>query len=556
MKITKPDNFYIKTNLLENRYVTDGVIWTVDETIFNKETKLFLVVSLNTRAILGYIQGKNCRNDDLVIELYKKILDEYEFPSKPCFVHSDLEETYHSKKVQQFLSNQGIYISTTEGVKNQNQLSESINNRIKYLVASKLLENTNSKAYREFSISLPDELRSIRKKVHRCQDKEYRKYLFESKLFKNQRQEVIQGAILEHNRKDFTKGISRQEAQYYDSFIDGRTIDSTQLVNKKDMFAQKVQDENVASIQFVQSKVSSILKSDIQSERKLAELVSLVCQRQDKTDELLKQGFVGLSIQNAELIKNNQELKDSNQELKDKLDENLKKLNELLQQQYLVEERKRKRTNRKRLPVKDPVTEEIYEYLIQRANNIYKETYQGARLRLALSLLVITGVRISELLPLTVDQLENLFRHSWIAIDRMKRGPSSHKAYLTPKGRKIIKKRSGDFEIILYSKTKDSHIFTPQYSDDTLNRTSFTKIINKFLKESVEELPNKPNIRSHSFRVGFITQLWRDTEDIEFVRQAIGHAKIDTTSRYVQNLSEEERQRRMINIQTTDDLFY
>jgi len=556
MKITKPDDFYIKTNLLENRYVTDGVIWTVDETIFNSETRLFLVVSLNTRAILGYIQGNNCRNDDLVIELYKEILDEYEFPSKPCFVHSDMEETYHSENVQKFLSNKGIYISTTEGAKNQNQLSESINNRIKYLVAQILLDNTNSKDYREFYKKLPDKLRSIRKKVHRCQDKEYRKNLFESKLFKNQRREVIQRAILEYNKTDFTKGISRQEAQYYDSFIEGRTIDNTQLVKKKDMIAQKIQDENVASIQFVQSKVSDILKSNTQSEQKVVELVSFMCQRQDKTDELLKQGFVGLSIQNAELLKNNQELKDDNQELKDRLDENLKKLNELLQQQVFAEERRGKRKNRKRLPAKDPVTEEIYEYLITRADSVYRETYQGARLRLTLALLVITGVRISEVLPLKINQLENLFKYSWIAIDRMKRGPSSHKAFLTQKGRKILQKRGRDFEIILYAKENDSNIFTPQYSEDPLNRTAFTKMINKFLKESVEELPNKPNIRSHSFRVGFITQLWRDTEDIEFVRQAIGHAKIDTTSRYVQNLSEEERQRRMIDIQTTDDLFY
>ena len=39
-------------------------------------------------------------------------------------------------------------------------------------------------------------------------------------------------------------------------------------------------------------------------------------------------------------------------------------------------------------------------------------------------------------------------------------------------------------------------------------------------------MPNKPTLTSHGFRIGFITKLWRDTGDIEFVRQAIGHAKI------------------------------
>ena len=54
-------------------------------------------------------------------------------------------------------------------------------------------------------------------------------------------------------------------------------------------------------------------------------------------------------------------------------------------------------------------------------------------------------------------------------------------------------------------------------------------------------IESKPNITSHSFRIGYITNLWKDTSDIEFVRQAIGHSKIDTTSKYIENLSEEER---------------
>lgn len=40
-------------------------------------------------------------------------------------------------------------------------------------------------------------------------------------------------------------------------------------------------------------------------------------------------------------------------------------------------------------------------------------------------------------------------------------------------------------------------------------------------------MDRNPNLSSHSFRVGFRTQLWRDTNDIEFVHQVIGHAKID-----------------------------
>jgi integrase len=74
------------------------------------------------------------------------------------------------------------------------------------------------------------------------------------------------------------------------------------------------------------------------------------------------------------------------------------------------------------------------------------------------------------------------------------------------------------------------------------------------LRNLAEKLTDKPNLTSHSFRAGFITQLWRDTNDIEFVRQAIGHIKVESTSSYVENLSDEERRLRMEQINNPEDL--
>lgn len=45
-----------------------------------------------------------------------------------------MEEAYRSKAVREFLISKGIFTSNTEGFKNQNQVSEAINGRIKYLV--------------------------------------------------------------------------------------------------------------------------------------------------------------------------------------------------------------------------------------------------------------------------------------------------------------------------------------------------------------------------------------------------------------------------------------
>jgi len=48
------------------------------------------------------------------------------------------------------------------------------------------------------------------------------------------------------------------------------------------------------------------------------------------------------------------------------------------------------------------------------------------------------------------------------AIDRSKRGPSNHKAFLTKEGKKIMQDRQKDFELIFLIKKPDSYLFTAE----------------------------------------------------------------------------------------------
>ena len=56
----------------------------------------------------------------------------------------------------------------------------------------------------------------------------------------------------------------------------------------------------------------------------------------------------------------------------------------------------------------------------------------------------------------------------------------------------------------------------------------------------LKNLPDQPNLKSHSFRISFITQLWKDTKDIEFVRQAIGYSTTDLTSTCANKMTDQE----------------
>jgi integrase len=292
----------------------------------------------------------------------------------------------------------------------------------------------------------------------------------------------------------------------------------------------KIKKENnkLANYESLQIELSKILENQKISKKK-----------QDQILETTQRGFIGIALRNEELLK-------SNQQLKEQLDDVLKELNAIKQEREEKAARKEVRANRKRLPKRDPMTAEIYKELIKEAEG---PTYLDVRLRLALCLLAVTGVRINELLNIKVSQLKTLTQESWIAIDRSKRGPSNHKAFLTKEGKKIIQDRKKDFQFILLIKEPDAYVFTSEAKHyQKLRREAITKGVNKVMRSISKQLPGQPNITSHSFRIGYITQLWKDSKDIEFVKQSIGHQKLDTTSAYVTNLSDQERQDRIANV--------
>ena len=253
----------------------------------------------------------------------------------------------------------------------------------------------------------------------------------------------------------------------------------------------------------------------------------------------LRKGFIGLALRNEELLQ-------SNDQLKEQLDDVLKELNAVKKKREEKAARREKWSQRKRLPKRDPINSEIYNLLIKESEG---PSYIATRTRIAICLLTVTGIRIGELLSLKVGQLETLVEEGWISIDRLKRGPANHKAFLTSEGKRIIKVRKRDFEFLFLMKDKDSYVFTSDRKpNQMLRRQTITMDVNKVMHSVSNLLTSKPNITSHSFRIGYISQLWKDTKDIEFVRQTIGHRNLNSTSAYVTDMDDEERQNRILSI--------
>ena len=258
--------------------------------------------------------------------------------------------------------------------------------------------------------------------------------------------------------------------------------------------------------------------------------------------ETTQRGFIGIALRNEELLK-------PNNQLKQQLDDVIKELNTIKQEREEKAARKEAWTNRKRLPKRNRMTAEIYTELMRAAEG---PTYIQLRTRIALCILAVTGIRINKLLPLKVSQLEILFKENWIAIDRSKHGPSNHKAFRTKEGKKIIQDRKKDFQLIFLMKEPNAYVFSPETNHlKKLWREVITTDVNKVMHKVSKILPGQPNIISHSFRVGYITQLWKDSKDIEFVTQTIGHQKLDTTSAYLNKLSDQERRERISQLDQT-----
>ena len=304
--------------------------------------------------------------------------------------------------------------------------------------------------------------------------------------------------------------------------------------------------KTIPYVQKFEKQLQKILTSKLENEEKISQTAVLLVNHQAQLQYIMQNGFVGLAIQNQQLFQQNQNMEKQIKNLQNELDKTSQLLHQRLEQERLLEERRQRWKNRTRLPKREPITKEIYDFLISETKALnYSNSFRGSRLRLALALLTVTGIRISELLPVKMGQIRTLFQQGWIAINRKKRGPASHKAFLTKEGIQIMKDRFSDFEFLAYSKNDESYIFTPENSEKPLGTEPFNRIINQFIKQSSQKLDGKPRLRSHSFRIGFITQLWKDTNDIEFVRQAIGHTKIDTTSKYVEIMPDQERKQRM-----------
>lgn len=151
---------------------------------------------------------------------------------------------------------------------------------------------------------------------------------------------------------------------------------------------------------------------------------------------------------------------------------------------------------------------------------------------------VSTGYRMQDLVKLTVGELlEALDNERFIIQEQkqynayqkeLKKNPNTKKK--PPKKREVCIKKNLRKLIREYckGKSKSAYAFESNKTNEHIEAKSYSLILSKTGKSL-----GLKNISGHSLRKVYATRIWEATRDLEFVRRAIGHKKIDTTKNYL-----------------------
>lgn len=199
--------------------------------------------------------------------------------------------------------------------------------------------------------------------------------------------------------------------------------------------------------------------------------------------------------------------------------------------------------------IKQPSDFDCYKAILQ---NLEREqnSFKQAWLRLAITLLFITGARISEILTIKKKNIETLFTElkPCLEFETPSQYQKNHKVFLTPHQTILARQRKEDWELIQkISCSENPFLFgTKNKKDKHLSREYFTREINNVLNQVGQESGIK--LTSHSFRKGYITKLYEVTNDVELISNVVGHKSFATTQKYFEQYTEDEIKEKMSNL--------
>lgn len=153
-----------------------------------------------------------------------------------------------------------------------------------------------------------------------------------------------------------------------------------------------------------------------------------------------------------------------------------------------------------------------------------KQEHWNTRDKAILALFINTGMRLSALTEINIDEVD-LESHQLTIIDKRSK---IHHYELTESLEKILKNWLNDRNIKLEGKPCDALFISNRKV--RIHPFSVRSLVEKYVEEGIGI-----KLSPHKIRAGVCTLLYETTGDIKFVADFIGHANVATTQRYIVN---------------------
>lgn len=554
------------SNLLQNQYLSFDDVLSLDETFLGDISLIFLV-NVTSGMILGQVISDKSKTADLtsddLIELIDDLIYEKKRGGYPCFqvLHGDKSPLYSCKSFINLLSEYNIRFSYSVGGSFQNQISETYNNVVKRHVCMIILGEFSRSEIRALNNSLPKELAQKRRSA-KANSKEFRKKFFKLEYVKNRLFTVIPEAIELSNESKHTlfDPSSRREIEKIIRDAKRPSARSRELrlatrgTDAGNEFVSEVVEARNRAIQnkegiYVPSKpiiIPEVLPGD-ENQTPESFIEQLRQANQESNLEVLNTIVKAVEILGSQSQAQTESLKADNIELRAKINYLTEQAKIAADEKETARLRKEKRARANRDRRRDAIQDVHFYAALELAKHPNK--YKEARNRCALTLLFITGLRSSELRFITVKLVKELFQNGTMGVDRCKRGVRNKPATLTKTGRKTLSTYHEDFETVFRHKIgDDSYFFTAIGGNKPLARETIQRDLNTILSQLKTQFPGL-YFRTHSFRSGYITRLWRNGFDINKIRQAIGHKSIIVTQGYIEDMDEAELQKEISSVE-------
>ena len=480
------------SNLVNQNYnvLSSNYLVCIDLTLLGKYGELFLVMDIASRCIIGHCYSSVPLDTDTICQVLEEIIRKRSFLPKMKIVHSDRGSVFRNEDFIAFLESKDIEVSRGSSKAHQNQVIERCIRTIKDRVRSVLrpewsaLKKAKGKwdpfedlgiSKEEFQVIISEEISVYNDKPHAHFKKKATPNEMEEALFKEHGknhpvdQPLMATSISETGKKiELYKSIvlEKFKGDWAQFFISWREAQ------------EQWQEQTKKELQEAKNQYESLFKQYLEVQKKLEE-VHQESMRQKKEDE-------------------------------DK------------------QARKLKRQASKKQALRATITVDEFEGILKLIKG--RSNLVMSRRRLALAILYLTGLRISNLLVFTVLNGRELFSDGVTTIPLIKGGEQRHKIILTVKGRHFLKDFLSDYEILTATKKGSHFLFsTPKNNELSFNPELFDRELNSILSKA-SALYEK-HLRTHSFRATFITDLLESVQ-IEDVKEIIGHRNIATTLEY------------------------